>query len=336
MDKILVTGGCGYIGSHTVVDLVISGYQVVIVDNLSNSSEEVISKIKKITGVQVKLYVNDLLDEVSLDQIFKQEKFDCCIHFAGLKAVGESVLNPIKYYDNNVGGTISLLKCCDKYNVNNIVFSSSATVYGNSVAVPFKEDAPTFAVNPYGQTKIIIENMLQDYHVAKPQANIAILRYFNPIGAHFSGIIGEDPNGIPNNLAPYIMQVATGKLPFLKVYGNDYPTKDGTGIRDYIHVCDLSKGHILALQKLKTNCGIVIYNLGRGSGYSVFDVLNAFNRAIGKELPYKIFPRRQGDASECYASVDKAASELGFVAQLDLQQMAIDSWNFQKYKNNIV
>lgn len=330
--KILVTGGCGYIGSHTVVDLLERGNQVVIIDNLSNSNREIADKIKYITGVSVKLYAADLLDLITIDKIFSLEKFTCCIHFAGLKAVGESVADPLKYYDNNVSGTINLLKCCNKYNVNEIVFSSSATVYGNSTAVPFAEDAPVSAVNPYGQTKIIIENILGDYHRAKPQTNIAILRYFNPIGAHKSGIIGESPNGIPNNLAPYIMQVAAGNLPHLNIFGNDYDTKDGTCIRDYIHVCDLSRGHFLALEKLKTNCGIVTYNLGTGHGYSVFDVLNAFNDAVGRKLPYKLCDRRAGDAPVCYADVTKAKKELNFSTQLDLNQMAIDSWNYQYLK----
>lgn len=325
-----MTGGCGYIGSHTVVELQKNGFDVVIVDNLSNSKEAVLDRIQQITGTKPTFYKVDMTDKAALRGVFEKEKFSDVIHFAGLKAVGESVRKPLEYYRNNLDSTMNLLELMREFGVKNIVFSSSATVYGNPATVPITEDFPLSCTNPYGQTKLMIEYILKDLYKADASFNIALLRYFNPIGAHPSGLIGEDPNGIPNNLVPYITQVAVGKLERLNVFGNDYPTRDGTGVRDYIHVVDLAKGHLAALKKLSENCGLVIYNLGTGNGYSVLEVLNAFSETVGRPLPYVIAPRRAGDIAECYADPTKAYKELGWKAELDLKRMAKDSWRWQK------
>lgn len=330
MKRVLVTGGCGYIGSHTVVELQKNGFDVVIVDNLSNSKEAVLDRIQQITGTKPTFYKVDMTDKTALRGVFEKEKFSDVIHFAGLKAVGESVIKPLEYYRNNLDSTMNLLELMREFGVKNIVFSSSATVYGNPATVPITEDFPLSCTNPYGQTKLMIEYILKDLYKADASFNIALLRYFNPIGAHPSGLIGEDPNGIPNNLVPYITQVAVGKLERLNVFGNDYPTRDGTGVRDYIHVVDLAKGHLAALKKLSENCGLVIYNLGTGNGYSVLEVLNAFSETVGRPLPYVIAPRRAGDIAECYADPTKAYKELGWKAELDLKRMAEDSWRWQK------
>lgn len=330
MKRVLVTGGCGYIGSHTVVELQKNGFDVVIVDNLSNSKKSVLDRIQQITGTKPAFYKVDMTDKAALRGVFEKEKFSDVIHFAGLKAVGESVIKPLEYYRNNLDSTMNLLELMREFGVKNIVFSSSATVYGNPATVPITEDFPLSCTNPYGQTKLMIEYILKDLYKADASFNIALLRYFNPIGAHPSGLIGEDPNGIPNNLVPYITQVAVGKLERLNVFGNDYPTRDGTGVRDYIHVVDLAKGHLAALKKLSENCGLVIYNLGTGNGYSVLEVLNAFSETVGRPLPYVIAPRRAGDIAECYADPTKAYKELGWKAELDLKRMAEDSWRWQK------
>lgn len=330
MKRVLVTGGCGYIGSHTVVELQKNGFDVVIVDNLSNSKEAVLDRIQQITGTKPTFYKVDMTDKAALRGVFEKEKFSDVIHFAGLKAVGESVRKPLEYYRNNLDSTMNLLELMREFGVKNIVFSSSATVYGNPATVPITEDFPLSCTNPYGQTKLMIEYILKDLYKADASFNIALLRYFNPIGAHPSGLIGEDPNGIPNNLVPYITQVAVGKLERLNVFGNDYPTRDGTGVRDYIHVVDLAKGHLAALKKLSENCGLVICNLGTGNGYSVLEVLNAFSETVGRPLPYVIAPRRAGDIAECYADPTKAYKELGWKAELDLKRMAEDSWRWQK------
>ena len=330
MKRVLVTGGCGYIGSHTVVELQKNGFDVVIVDNLSNSKKAVLDRIQQITGTKPTFYKVDMTDKAALRGVFEKEKFSDVIHFAGLKAVGESVRKPLEYYRNNLDPTMNLRELMREFGVKNIVFSSSATVYGNPATVPITEDFPLSCTNPYGQTKLMIEYILKDLYKADASFNIALLRYFNPIGAHPSGLIGEDPNGIPNNLVPYITQVAVGKLERLNVFGNDYPTRDGTGVRDYIHVVDLAKGHLAALKKLSENCGLVIYNLGTGNGYSVLEVLNAFSETVGRPLPYVIAPRRAGDIAECYADPTKAYKELGWKAELDLKRMAEDSWRWQK------
>ena len=330
MKRVLVTGGCGYIASHTVVELQKNGFDVVIVDNLSNSKKAVLDRIQQITGTKPTFYKVDMTDKAALRGVFEKEKFSDVIHFAGLKAVGESVRKPLEYYRNNLDSTMNLLELMREFGVKNIVFSSSATVYGNPATVPITEDFPLSCTNPYGQTKLMIEYILKDLYKADASFNIALLRYFNPIGAHPSGLIGEDPNGIPNNLVPYITQVAVGKLERLNVFGNDYPTRDGTGVRDYIHVVDLAKGHLAALKKLSENCGLVIYNLGTGNGYSVLEVLNAFSETVGRPLPYVIAPRRAGDIAECYADPTKAYKELGWKAELDLKRMAEDSWRWQK------
>ena len=332
MKRVLVTGGCGYIGSHTVVELQKNGFDVVIVDNLSNSKKAVLDRIQQITGTKPTFYKVDMTDKAALRGVFEKEKFSDVIHFAGLKAVGESVRKPLEYYRNNLDSTMNLLELMREFGVKNIVFSSSATVYGNPATVPITEDFPLSCTNPYGQTKLMIEYILKDLYKADASFNIALLRYFNPIGAHPSGLIGEDPNGIPNNLVPYITQVAVGKLERLNIFGNDYPTRDGTGVRDYIHVVDLAKGHLAALKKLSENCGLVIYNLGTGNGYSVLEVLNAFSETVGRPLPYVIAPRRAGDIAECYADPTKAYKELGWKAELDLKNMAEDSWRW--HKNN--
>ncbi len=326
--KILVTGGCGFIGSHTVVDLLNEGYEVVIVDNLVNSKIEVLDKIKKITNKSVKFYQYDLCDYSKLDSLFKEEKIDAVIHFAGLKAVSESVAKPLMYYENNLYSTINLLKCMNKYNVKKIVFSSSATVYGSPKSLPIYEDFPLSTTNPYGTTKLMIENILTDLYKADNSFDITILRYFNPIGAHKSGLLGEDPNGIPNNLMPYIVKVATNELPILSIFGNDYDTIDGTGVRDYIHVCDLSYGHVLALKNKKE--GLKIYNLGTGQGTSVLELVKMFEKVNNVKVNYKIVGRRDGDIASCFASNKKAQEELGFKPKYNLEDMCLDSYNFVK------
>ena len=327
--KILVTGGAGYIGSHTVVELLEAGEDIVIVDNFVNSKPEALDKIKKITGKDFKFYEVDILDEEKLEKVFKENNIESVIHFAGLKAVGESVVKPIEYYHNNITGTLVLLKLMKKYNCKRIVFSSSATVYGDPEIVPITEECKTGGTtNPYGTTKLFIERILQDVYVADNEFSIALLRYFNPIGAHESGLIGEDPNDIPNNLMPYITGVASGKLEILSIFGNDYPTKDGTGVRDYIHVVDLAKGHLKALAKIRQEAGVKIYNLGTGHGYSVLDLVNTFQKVNNVEVKYKIVGRRAGDIATCYADPSKAKKELGWVAEKGIEDMCRDSWNF--------
>jgi UDP-glucose 4-epimerase len=332
--KILVTGGAGYIGSHTCVELLENGYETVIADNLVNSSREAVNRIERITGKHTAFYQIDLRDKEALNGLFDKEKIDAVIHFAGLKAVGESVEKPIEYYENNLGCTMSLCAAMKAHGVRNIVFSSSATVYGRYGVVPFKEDSQVSATNPYGFTKVMTEQILTDIHTADSSWNVAILRYFNPIGAHPSGLIGEDPSGIPNNLVPYIAQVAVGKLKQLKVYGNDYPTPDGTGVRDYIHVCDLAKGHVKAIEKLMEKPGVVVYNLGTGKGYSVLEVIEAYKKASGRPIPYTITGRRAGDIAFCYASTEKAEKELGWRAEKTLDEMCADSWRWQSMNPN--
>ncbi|MBP3506589.1 MAG: UDP-glucose 4-epimerase GalE [Lachnospiraceae bacterium] len=328
--SILVTGGAGYIGSHTCVELLNAGYDVVIVDNLSNSKIEVVNRIEKITGKRVKFYQVDLLDNSSLDEVFALEPIDSVIHFAGLKAVGESVQKPLLYYHNNVTGTLTLCEVMMKHNVKNIIFSSSATVYGDPAFVPITEECSLGNImSPYGQTKAMLEQILVDLHTSDSEWNVVLLRYFNPIGAHESGLIGEDPKGIPNNLVPYISQVAIGKRERLGVFGNDYPTPDGTCVRDYIHVVDLAKGHVKALQKLEYGSGVNIYNLGTGTGYSVLDVLHAYEKASDRSVPYEIQPRRAGDVASYYCDPTKAKLELGWVAERNLDDMCRDSWRWQ-------
>ena len=327
---ILVTGGAGYIGSHTCVELLNEGYEVVVVDNLCNSSEEALHHVEKITGKKVTFYKADLLDKEALEKIFEKENIDSVIHFAGLKAVGESVRKPLEYYHNNITGTLILCDVMRQHGVKNMVFSSSATVYGDPAFVPITEECPKGKItNPYGQTKGMLEQILTDLHVADPEWNIILLRYFNPIGAHKSGTIGEDPKGIPNNLVPYIAQVAVGKLACLGVFGNDYDTPDGTGVRDYIHVVDLAIGHVKAIKKLEDKEGVLIYNLGTGHGYSVLDVVKAYEKACGKPIPYEIKERRPGDIASCYADPTKAKEELGWVAERGIEEMCEDSWRWQ-------
>ena len=326
---ILVTGGTGYIGSHTVVELINKGYDVVIVDNLSNSKYEVVNRINTITNKNVKFYQVDVCDKASLKEVFKKHSIDSVIHFAGLKAVGESTIIPMKYYENNIMSTLTLIEVMKEFNCKNLIFSSSATVYGPQEVMPINEDAALSATNPYGRTKLFIEYILKDLYNADKNWNIALLRYFNPVGAHQSGLIGEDPNGIPNNLCPYITQVAVGKLPYLRVFGNDYDTIDGTGVRDYIHVVDLALGHLCAIEKLQSNPGLVIYNLGTGMGFSVLEMVNAFEKAIGKSIEYKIMERRPGDVAVCYADVSKAYREMNFKTTKTIDDMAKDAWNFQ-------
>ncbi len=332
--SILVSGGAGYIGSHTVIELIENGYDPIIVDNLCNSKKIAVERLEKITGKKIKFYQYDLCDISKLREVFKSEKIDACIHFAGLKAVGESCQKPLEYYQNNLVSTLNLIQAMKEYNCKNLVFSSSATVYGQPKSVPISEDFPLSTTNPYGTTKLYIEGILKDIYKSDNSFNIALLRYFNPIGAHKSGLIGEDPNGIPNNLMPYITQVAIGKLQKLNVFGDDYPTHDGTGVRDYIHVLDLAHGHILALKKLMSNSGLVIYNLGTGKGYSVLDMVKAFEKASGKKVPYVIAPRRSGDIAECYASTALAEKELGFKCKYDLKDMCEDSWRWQSQNPN--
>ena len=327
---ILCTGGAGYIGSHTCVELLNEGYDVVVLDNLSNSSPEALRRVEKITGKSIKFYEADIMDVDALEKVFSSEKIDAVIHFAGLKAVGESVEKPLEYYENNIAGTLNLCRVMRKHGVKNIIFSSSATVYGDPAFIPITEDCPKGSpTNPYGRTKSMIEQILTDLHTSDPEWNVVILRYFNPIGAHESGLIGEDPKGIPNNLVPYIAQVAIGKREALGVFGNDYDTPDGTGVRDYIHVVDLARGHVKALKKLEPGTGVSIYNLGTGNGYSVLDVLHAYEKACGKTLPYEIKFRRPGDIATCYCNADKAKNELGWTAELGLDDMCASSWNWQ-------
>lgn len=328
--SILVTGGAGYIGSHTCLELLKAGYEVVVADNLCNSSEEAVRRVEKIAGKPVKFYQADILDREALNKIFDTEEIDSVIHFAGLKAVGESVAKPLEYYHNNITGTLILCDVMRNHGVKNIVFSSSATVYGEPAFVPITEDCPKGQItNPYGQTKSMLEQILTDFHVADPEWNVVLLRYFNPIGAHESGLIGEDPKGIPNNLVPYIAQVAVGKLQCLGVFGNDYPTHDGTGVRDYIHVVDLAVGHVKALKKIEEKAGVCIYNLGTGKGYSVLDVVKAYEKACGREIKYEIKPRRPGDIATCYADASKAREELGWEAERGIEEMCADSWRWQ-------
>ena len=332
--NILVTGGAGYIGSHTCVQLLNAGYDIAVLDNLDNSCEESLNRVKQITGKDFKFYEVDLLDYEATDKVFADNKFDAVIHFAGLKAVGESCRIPLRYYHNNITGTLNLLDIMNKHNVKKIVFSSSATVYGDPHTVPIKEDFPLSCTNPYGQTKLDIEYILKDLSKSDPEWGVILLRYFNPVGAHESGMIGEDPNGIPNNLIPYISQVAIGKLECLSVFGDDYDTKDGTGVRDYIHVVDLADGHLKALEKIKDNTGVFIYNLGTGVGYSVLDMVKAFSKACGKDVKYKIVDRRPGDIASCYADPAKAKAELGFEATHNLDDMCRDTWNWQTKNPN--
>lgn len=331
--KVLVTGGAGYIGSHTVVELLNAGCKVVVVDNLSNANEESLRRVKEITGKDLAFYPYDVRDRAKLTEVFSAHSFDWVIHFAGLKAVGESVQKPVLYYDNNLISTLVLLETMEQFGVRNLVFSSSATVYGEPERLPLDEDCRLSTTNPYGTTKLMQEQMLKDLYRADNRWNIALLRYFNPVGAHPSGRIGEDPKGIPNNLMPYVAQVASGKLQKIGVFGNDYPTPDGTGVRDYIHVVDLARGHVAAIQKLNEP-GVHIYNLGTGKGYSVLDMVHAFEKACGKKLPYEIKPRRAGDVPACYATSAKAERELGWKAQYDLEDMCRDQWNWQKNNPN--
>ncbi len=326
--KILVTGGTGYIGSHTCVELLNAGYEIVVLDNLSNSKIEVVDKIKKITGKDFKFYEQDLCDEEKLDTLFKNENIDAVIHFAGLKAVGESVEKPILYYQNNLDSTLTLCKIMNKYNVKKIVFSSSATVYGSQDILPIKETASLSTTNPYGSTKLFIEYILDDIYKSDNDWSIIKLRYFNPVGAHESGLIGEDPNGIPNNLMPYVSKVAIGELPNLNVFGNDYNTKDGTGVRDYIHVVDLAKGHIKALEYIDKNKGSIAVNLGTGIGYSVLDIVNAYEKENNVKIPYKIVERRDGDIAECYADPEKALTLLNWKAEKNLNDMVKSAYDF--------
>lgn len=327
--SVLVTGGAGYIGSHTVVELLNEGYEVIVLDNFSNSSPKALESIKKITGKDFKFYEADLLDRPAIKKIFDENKdIDSVIHFAGLKAVGESVQKPIMYYENNIGGTLILVDEMSKHGVKKIVFSSSATVYGDPASVPIREDFPRSTTNPYGSTKLMIENILTDVYTSDNEWSVILLRYFNPIGAHESGLIGEAPNGIPNNLMPYINQVALGKLDHLNVFGSDYPTHDGTGVRDYIHVVDLAKGHIKAIEKAESMTGVEAYNLGTGHGYSVLDIVKNFEKATGVKVKYELTDRRPGDIAECYADPTKAEKELGWKAEKELEEMCRDSWRF--------
>lgn len=327
--SVLVTGGAGFIGSHTTLELLNAGADVVVIDNLSNSKREALNRVEEITGRSLTFYQTDLLDRSGLDEIFINHNIDSVVHFAGYKAVGESVEKPLTYYHNNITGTLYLCELMKEHGVYNLVFSSSATVYGDPHTVPIKEDFPLSATNPYGRTKLFIEEILRDLNTAGDHWNIALLRYFNPVGAHKSGRIGEDPNDIPNNLMPYITQVAVGKLDKLSVFGNDYPTHDGTGVRDYIHVVDLSIGHLKALEKLEDKPGVVTYNLGTGQGYSVLDVVEAFKKASDKDIPYQITDRRPGDIASCYADPTKAEQELGWKAEHDLFDMCKDAWRWQ-------
>lgn len=332
---ILVTGGAGYIGSHTCVELLNAGYEVVVVDNLYNSSEKALDRVQEITGKTLKFYEADILDRDAMTQIFEENKIDAVIHFAGLKAVGESVAKPIEYYHNNIGGTLVLTDVMRKHGCKNIIFSSSATVYGDPAMIPITEECPKgTCTNPYGWTKSMLEQVLTDIHTSDPEWNVVLLRYFNPIGAHKSGKIGEDPKGIPNNLLPYVAQVAIGKLECLGVFGDDYDTPDGTGVRDYIHVVDLAVGHVKAIEKLADNAGVSIYNLGTGNGYSVLQVVHAFEKACGHPINYQIKPRRAGDIAMCYCDPAKAKAELGWEAKYGIEEMCADSWRWQSNNPN--
>ena len=332
---ILVTGGAGYIGSHTCVELLNAGYDVVIIDNLYNSNQKAVDRIEEITGKKVKFYPDDMMDRVAVKRVFDENQIDAVIHFAGLKAVGESVHKPIEYYRTNIGSTLNLTDEMRAHGCKNIIFSSSATVYGDPAEIPITENCPKgTCTNPYGWTKWMQEQILTDIHTADPEWNVILLRYFNPIGAHKSGLIGEDPKGIPNNLLPYVAQVAIGKLPEINVFGNDYDTPDGTGVRDYIHVVDLARGHVKAIERFAKKDGVFICNLGTGHGYSVLDVIHAFEKACGKELPYVIQERRPGDIATCYSSPAKAEKELGWTAEFDLEDMCRDSWNWQQKNPN--
>lgn len=332
---ILVTGGAGYIGSHAVVELQNAGYEVVVLDNLINSSKECLKRVEKITGKPVPFYEVDILDREALEKVFENENIDSCMHFAGLKAVGESVAKPWEYYQNNVAGTLTLVDVMRKHNVKNIIFSSSATVYGEPAVIPITEECPKGqCTNPYGWTKSMLEQILMDIQKADPEWNVVLLRYFNPIGAHASGTIGENPNGIPNNLMPYITQVAVGRLKELGVFGNDYDTPDGTGVRDYIHVVDLVRGHVKALKKLEEKAGLCIYNLGTGKGYSVLELVKNFESATGVKIPYVIKERRPGDIATCYSDASKAERELGWKAELGVKEMCADSWRWQSANPN--
>ncbi len=333
--SILVTGGAGYIGSHTVVELQNSGYDVVVCDNLSNSSKKSLERVEQITGKKVKFYLADILDRDAMVNIFTNEKIELVIHFAGLKAVGESVAKPWEYYNNNISGTLVLVDVMKQFGCKNIIFSSSATIYGNPAFIPITEDCPKgICTNPYGWTKSMLEQILSDIQKADSDWNVVLLRYFNPIGAHKSGLIGENPNGIPNNLMPYITQVAVGKRPELGVFGNDYDTHDGTGVRDYIHVVDLARGHVCAIKMITENAGLKIYNLGTGNGYSVLDIVKNFEDATGVKVPYSIKERRPGDIATCYSSADRAKNELGWVAEYGIREMCEDSWRWQKMNPN--
>ncbi|MCI8816724.1 MAG: UDP-glucose 4-epimerase GalE [Angelakisella sp.] len=334
--SILVSGGAGYIGSHTCVELINAGYEIVVADNLVNSCEEAVRRVERITGRTIPFVKAELCHEDEVEALFANyPDIDSVIHFAGLKAVGESVAKPLEYYSNNLISTLYLLQAMRRHGVKNFVFSSSATVYGDPASVPIREDFPTGGTtNPYGTSKLFQEKMLMDICAADPELNVALLRYFNPIGAHESGLIGEDPNGIPNNLVPYIAQVAVGKLPCLNVFGDDYPTPDGTGVRDYIHVVDLALGHVAALKKLSQNCGLFVCNLGTGNGYSVLDVLHAYEKACGKTLPYTIKPRRPGDIAKCFADPAKAREELGWEARYGIEEMCASSYKWQSANPN--
>ncbi len=328
--KILLTGGAGYIGSHTCVEMISSGYEIVVVDNLCNSSQESIKRVEELTGKPIFFYQIDILDSAGLQTVFDEHKISGVIHFAGLKAVGESVSKPLDYYRNNIGGTISLCQVMQEYGVYNIVFSSSATVYGDPASLPIKEDFPLSATNPYGRSKLVIEELLRDLQISDSRWNITLLRYFNPVGAHKSGMIGEDPAETPNNLMPYIAQVASGKLEKLSVFGDDYPTIDGTGVRDYIHVVDLAKGHLKALEYMEHSPGVNVFNLGTGQGYSVLQMVSAFEQASDEKIAYEVVERRPGDIAACYADPSLAESKLGWRAGLGLEQMCADTWRWQK------
>ena len=333
--KILVTGGAGFIGSHTCIELLNNGNEVVVVDNLYNANKKSLEVVERVTGKKVTFYEVDIRDEAKLDEVFEKEgDIFGVIHFAGLKAVGESCQLPLKYYDNNVAGTTTLCRIMEKHNCKNIIFSSSATVYGDPHALPIKEDFPLSVTNPYGRTKLILEEILGDVYAADNEWNVVLLRYFNPIGAHECGDIGEDPTGIPNNLLPYVMQVAVGKLEKVNVFGNDFDTHDGTGVRDYIHVVDLARGHVAALKKLEKGSGLSKYNLGTGIGYSVLDIIKSASAAVGRDLPYVIAPRRAGDIAACYADATKAKEELGWEAEYDVKRMCEDSWRWQSKHPN--
>lgn len=334
--KILVTGGAGYIGSHTIIDLYRAGHTAVVVDNFSNSNPIALQKVSEIIGInEISFYKVDIRDREGLEKVFSAYQFDACIHFAGLKAVGESVEKPWEYYDNNIAGTLVLVDVMKKHNCKNIIFSSSATVYGEPAEIPITENCPKGqCTNPYGWTKSMLEQVLMDIQIADSEWNVVLLRYFNPVGAHPSGLIGENPNGIPNNLMPYITQVAVGKRKELGVFGNDYPTHDGTGVRDYIHVCDLAAGHVAALKAIERKCGLGIYNMGTGHGYSVLDMVSAFRKVNGVDVPYSIKPRRAGDIATCYCNPAKAKAELGWEVKLGIKEMVRDSWNWQRKNPN--